>query len=148
MPLTIGINHVTAVTADLDRLVRFYSDMFDAEKVFEGQAANGHPRMAIVELGGTRYVKIVEHRSGAAGEEALASVERPTTERFGLAVESHQELRDLRDRMIKAGAQVEEIERLPTQWIMQVLDPDGTPFQVCAHARPDDPNLQDHVHLP
>jgi catechol 2,3-dioxygenase-like lactoylglutathione lyase family enzyme len=136
MPLTIGINHVTAVTADLDRLVRFYSDMFDAEKVFEGQAANGHPRMAIVELGGTRYVKIVESRSGASAAGAFASVTRPATERFGLAVESHDELRDLRDRMIKAGAQVGEIERLPTQWIMKVIDPDGALLQVCAHARP------------
>ena len=135
MPLTIGINHVTAVTADLDRLVRFYSDMFDAEKVFEGQAANGHPRMAIVELGGTRYVKIVENRSGVPAAEAHA---HPATERFGLAVESHQELRDLRDRMIRAGAQVGEIERLPTQWIIQAVDPDGTPLQVCAHVRPQD----------
>jgi catechol 2,3-dioxygenase-like lactoylglutathione lyase family enzyme len=133
MPLTIGINHVTAVTADLDRLVRFYSDMFDAEKVFEGQAANGHPRMAIVELGGTRYVKIVESASVAGAHD---SVTRSATERFGLAVGSHDELRDLRDRMIKAGAQVGEIERLPTQWIMRVIDPDGTLLQVCAHARP------------
>ncbi|XVU22741.1 VOC family protein [Actinoplanes sp. CA-054009] len=139
MPLTIGINHVTAITADLDRLVRFYSDMFDAEKVFEGQAANGHPRMAIVELGGTRYVKIVEDRSGTSANDAPALVDRSRTERFGLAVDSHDELRDLRGRMIKAGAQVGEIERLPTQWIMEVVDPDGTLLQVCAHARPGHP---------
>jgi catechol 2,3-dioxygenase-like lactoylglutathione lyase family enzyme len=106
MPLTIGINHVTAVTADLDRLVRFYSDMFDAERVFEGQATNGHPRMAIVELGGTRYVNIVEDRSSARDAGAFVSVARPTTERFGLAIESHEELCQLRDRMIKAGARV------------------------------------------
>jgi catechol 2,3-dioxygenase-like lactoylglutathione lyase family enzyme len=133
MPLTIGINHVTAVTADVDRLVRFYSEMFDATKVFEGQAAHGHPRMAIVELGGTRYVKIVENRSGAPATDALGS----TTERFGLAVESHDELRALRDRMVRAGARIGEIERLPTQWIMRVVDPDGAVLQVCAHARPD-----------
>ncbi|XVV17493.1 VOC family protein [Actinoplanes sp. CA-131856] len=140
MPLTVGINHVTAVTADLDRLVRFYSDMFDAEMVFEGQAANGYPRMAIVELGGTRYVKIVEDRSGVSADGALAPVGRSRTERFGLAVGSLDELRELRERMIDAGAQVGEIVRLPTQWIMEVVDPDGTLLQVCAHARPGHPS--------
>jgi catechol 2,3-dioxygenase-like lactoylglutathione lyase family enzyme len=38
VPLTVGINHVTSCTADLDRLVAFYSQMFGARKVFEGAA--------------------------------------------------------------------------------------------------------------
>lgn len=54
MPLTTGINHVTASTSDLDRLVRFYREVFDAEMVFDGPARDEYPRMAIVELGATR----------------------------------------------------------------------------------------------
>lgn len=60
------------------------------------------------------------------------------TERFGLAVSSHSALRELRERMMGAGAEVGEIERLPTQWVLHFTDPDGTPLQVCAHARSGD----------
>jgi len=128
-PLTIGINHVTVSTADLDRMVTFYDTVFEAAKVFEGPAADGYPRMAIVELGSTRYVKVVE--DGGA-----PSV--PGTERFGVAVDSRAELRTLRERMLAAGAEPGEIVRLPTQWVMTVRDPDGALVQVCAHAQPGD----------
>jgi hypothetical protein len=60
------------------------------------------------------------------------------TERFGLAVGSLSALRDLRERMVGAGAEIGEVERLPTQWVLAFTDPDGTPLQVCAHARPGD----------
>lgn len=64
----------------------------------------------------------------------------PTTERFGIAVASVADLRTLRDRMIGAGADVGEITRLPTQWVLGVRDPDGALLQVCAHAAAgDDP---------
>jgi hypothetical protein len=60
------------------------------------------------------------------------------TERFGLAVDSYSALRELRERMVDAGADADEIERLPTQWVLRFTDPDGTPLQVCAHAQPGD----------
>ncbi|RBM14865.1 VOC family protein [Prauserella sp. PE36] len=133
MPVTSGINHVTTFTTDLDRMARFYSDMFGAEIVFERQATDGHPRTAIVELGGTRYVKFVEDPAYRAPHTTTA------IERFGLAVGSLAILRELRERMAAAGAAIGEIERLPTQWVLPFTDPDGTPLQVSAHARPGDP---------
>jgi catechol 2,3-dioxygenase-like lactoylglutathione lyase family enzyme len=138
MPVTVGINHVTTTTTDLDRMVRFYSEMFGAEKVFEGAAADGYPRMAIVELGADRYVKVVEVQAHRAGSAVRASNTHAVTERFGLAVGSLSALRDLRERMVGAGAEIGEVERLPTQWVLAFTDPDGTPLQVCAHARPGD----------
>jgi catechol 2,3-dioxygenase-like lactoylglutathione lyase family enzyme len=138
VPLTVGINHVTASTADLDRLVRFYFEMFDAQKVFEGAATADYARMAIVDLGGSRYLKVVEDLAGSAGSAARTPTPHAATERFGLAVGSHSALRDLRERMIGAGAEIGEIERLPTQWVLHFTDPDGTPLQVCAHAQPGD----------
>jgi len=138
VPLTIGINHVTTSTADLDRLVRFYSEMFGAEKAFGGAETDEYARMAIVELGGTRYLKIVEDVAGSTGSATRTPTPHAATERFGLAVGSHSALRDLRERMMGAGAEVGEIERLPTQWVLHFTDPDGTPLQVCAHAQPGD----------
>ncbi len=138
MPLTVGINHVTASTAHLDRLVRFYFEMFGAEKVFEGAETDNYARMAIVDLGGSRYLKVVEDLAGSTGSATRTPTAHAATERFGLAVGSHSALRDLRERMTGAGAEVGEIERLPTQWVLHFTDPDGTPLQVCAHARPGD----------
>lgn len=138
MLLTVGINHVTTTTADLDRLVRFYFEMFGAEKVFEGAETGDYARMAIVDLGGSRYLKVVEDSAGSTGSAARMPTAHAATERFGLAVGSHSALRDLRERMMGAGAEVGEIERLPTQRVLHFIDPDGTPLQVCAHARPDD----------
>ncbi|GAA1311843.1 VOC family protein [Pseudonocardia xinjiangensis] len=138
MPLSVGINHVTSSTADLDRLVTFYSQMFGARKVFESAKTDTHGRMAIVELGGTRYVKIVEDEAGTTASAPRTPSAHAVTERFGLAVDSYSALRDLRERMVRAGADADEIERLPAQWVLRFTDPDGTPLQVCAHAQPGD----------
>jgi len=35
MPITTGFNHVATLTTDMDRTVAFYTDAFDAVKVFE-----------------------------------------------------------------------------------------------------------------
>ncbi|RYC02896.1 VOC family protein, partial [Ciceribacter ferrooxidans] len=35
MPLTTGFNHIATVTPDLDRLVAFYKEAFEAEVTFE-----------------------------------------------------------------------------------------------------------------
>jgi catechol 2,3-dioxygenase-like lactoylglutathione lyase family enzyme len=52
MPISTGLNHVATGTPDLDRVVRFSKDAFEAEVVFEMAARDDHPRMAILDLGG------------------------------------------------------------------------------------------------
>ena len=126
MGLTSGINHVTIPTPDLDRMARFYNEAFEAMTVFEAPASTNYPRMAIVELGEGRYVKLVEGTSGSPHAESRA-------ERFGIAVASRQSLNALRVHMLAVGVDVDEIEQLPTQWVMWVRDPDGAALQVCAH---------------
>ena len=77
MPLTVGINHVTTTTTDLDRLAKFYAEAFGAEKVFERAETDDHPRMAIIYLGGSRYVKVVEDVAArSARPAARTSVEQ------------------------------------------------------------------------
>src|ERR1700722_2805521 len=51
-PDTCGFNHVATMTADLDRYLQFYGDVFGAEVVSITQARGDHPRMAIVNMGG------------------------------------------------------------------------------------------------
>ena len=51
--LTKGINHVAFITADADRLIAFYTEVFDAELVRDGAEfpENKGPRLAVLKLG-------------------------------------------------------------------------------------------------
>jgi catechol 2,3-dioxygenase-like lactoylglutathione lyase family enzyme len=134
MAVTSGINHVVVVTPDLDRMVQFYEEAFDAENVFESARTDNDPRMAIIDVGGTgRYVKVVEIEHYALRDHDDEST-RPI-ERLGLAVETLDQLRALRDRIGALGLEASDIERLPTQWILSMPDPDGYLVQISAHVR-------------
>ena len=52
MTRSIGFDHVATVTGDLDRIVAFYSEVFDATVTLEIAARDDHPRMVILDLGG------------------------------------------------------------------------------------------------
>jgi catechol 2,3-dioxygenase-like lactoylglutathione lyase family enzyme len=50
VPLTSGFNHVATLTADMERLVGFYSSAFGADVLFEMAAKEDHPHMVILGL--------------------------------------------------------------------------------------------------
>ena len=81
MPMSNGFNHVATVTADLDRIVGFYRDVFDAHVVFEMAATDDHPRMTILDLGGGGALNVTEQLAstivGDAPRQAAAA--RSTT---------------------------------------------------------------------
>ena len=118
----LGINHVTLSTADLDRLVAFYTDVLGARLAFERGATGGDPRVAVVDVGGDDHLMVVE--TGAAPATELDPLDRAGT---------HARLCELREGILAAGRPVGEIETLPTQWTMTARDPDGRPVDVRAH---------------
>jgi catechol 2,3-dioxygenase-like lactoylglutathione lyase family enzyme len=58
-PATTGFNHVATMTADLDRYLTFYSDIFGAE-VINVTDHGDHPRMAVVNMGGDSALNVFE----------------------------------------------------------------------------------------
>lgn len=140
MPVTCGINHIATMTADLDRLVRFYTEAFEATVTFEMAATDDHPRMVVLDLGGGGALnvfevpeeKIVGSRSTMGG--------RGPIDHFGIAVDSHATLAGLRERMVAAGAELGEIQRLGGEWSLFFRDPDGMELEVCAPSKPGDPD--------
>lgn len=123
-----GINHLTLSTTDLDRLVTYYTGPVGATLAFERAATSADPRIAVLDVGGADHLMIVE------------TVNAPTTERdplnragWGLRVGTYGQLCEVRERILRAGRPVGEIETLPTQWTMTAHDPDGRPVDIRAH---------------
>lgn len=139
MPVTSGFNHVATTTADLDRLIRFYTEAFGAELTFEMAARDGHPRMAILDLGGGAALNAFEVPAESIIGERRTMGGRGPIDHFGLAVDSRATLDGLRERLVVAGAEIGEIQRLGGEWSLFFRDPDGMELEVCAHAGPGDP---------
>lgn len=134
MPITSGFNHVATLTTDLDRLVKFYADAFDATVTFEMEATDDHPRMIILDLGGGAALNVFETTPDAMIGEQRQQGGRGAIDHFGLAVDSLSTLEKVRDRLVAAGAEIGEIQQLGGEWSLFFRDIDGMELEVCAHA--------------
>jgi catechol 2,3-dioxygenase-like lactoylglutathione lyase family enzyme len=138
MPVTQGFNHIATMTADLDRLIKFYADAFGGEVTFEITKTDDHPRMANIELGGGAGLNVFEVPNESIIGERRTMGGRGPIDHFGIAVDSRATLEGLRERMVAAGAEIGEIQRLGNIWSLFFRDPDGMELEVCAYASPED----------
>jgi len=138
MPVTQGFNHIATMTADLDRLIKFYADAFGGEVTFEITKTDDHPRMANIELGGGAGLNVFEVPNESIIGERRTMGARGPIDHFGIAVDSRATLEGLRERMVAAGAEIGEIQRLGNIWSLFFRDPDGMELEVCAYASPED----------
>jgi catechol 2,3-dioxygenase-like lactoylglutathione lyase family enzyme len=134
VPLTTGFNHVATLTTDADRLVTFYADVFGAAVTYEVAAEDDHPRLVVVDLGGGSALNVFEVDGAAIIGERRKMGGRGAIDHFGLAVDSLATLEAVRDRLVAAGADIGEIQRLGAEWSPFFRDPDGMELEVCCHA--------------
>lgn len=134
MIITRGFNHVATMTPDLDRLVAFYQDAFGATITFEMQATPDHPRMTILDLGGGAALNAFEVAESDIIGERRRIGGRGAIDHFALAVDSHETLVGVRDRLAALGADIGEIQRLGSEWSLFFRDCDGMELEVCCKA--------------
>ncbi|MBL7497649.1 VOC family protein [Frankia sp. CNm7] len=134
MPITTGFNHIATMTADLDKIVKFYADAFGATVTFEMAAEDGHPRMTILDLGGGAALNVFEVQDMDIIGDRRRQGGRGPIDHFGLAVDSLETLEATRDRLRELGADIGEIQRLGSEWSLFFRDPDGMELEVCCHA--------------
>jgi len=137
MPITSGFNHVATVTADVDRLVRFYQEVFGSEVTFEMPATHDHPRLTILDLGGGAALNVFEVPADSIIGERRRQGGRGPIDHYALAVDSRPTLEQVRERLVTAGADIGEIQRLGDEWSLFFRDPDGMELEVCCHAADD-----------
>jgi catechol 2,3-dioxygenase-like lactoylglutathione lyase family enzyme len=133
VPITAGFNHVATLTSDMERLVGFYTQAFEAEVVFEMAAQPDHPRMVILALGGGAALNVFETSEDEIVGERRRQGGRGAIDHFALAVPSLDVLEAVRDRLVGAGADIGEIQRLGDEWSLFFRDPDGMELEVCCH---------------
>ena len=134
MPITSGFNHVATLTTDLDRLVRFYGDVFGAVATFEMTPRPDHPRMIILDIGGGAGLNVFEVPADEIIGVRTRQGRRGAIDHYGLAVDSLATLELTRDRLVLAGADIGEIQRLGAEWSLFFRDPDGMELEVCCRA--------------
>ena len=134
MPVTAGFNHVATLTSDMERTVQFYRDAFEAELVFEMDAEADHPRMSILDLGGGAALNVFEVAADEIIGERRQQGHRGAIDHYALAVESKAVLEAVKQRLVTAGAEIGEIQRLGNEWSLFFRDPDGMELEVCAKA--------------
>ena len=131
MAVTAGFNHVATITADLDRVTRFYADAFGATVTLEMAAADDRPRMAIIALGGGASLNVFEVPDDTIIGDRRSLGGRGPIDHFALAVDSLATLEALKVRLVEAGAEIGEIQRLASEWSLFFRDPDGMELEVC-----------------
>jgi catechol 2,3-dioxygenase-like lactoylglutathione lyase family enzyme len=138
MPITSGFNHVATLTTDLDRFAEWYGTVFGAEVTFRMEQEGDHPRMFILDMGGVGALNVFEVPEDAIIGERRRIGARGAIDHFGLNVDSLATLEEVRDRLVAAGADIGEIQRLGGEWSLFFRDVDGMELEVCCAA--DDPN--------
>lgn len=132
MPITTGFNHVATLTTDLERHADFYGRVFGAEVTFQMEAEGDHPRMWILDLGGGAALNVFEVDAAEIIGEQRQQGRRGAIDHFGIAVDSLAELEQVKERLVEAGADIGEIQRLGDTWSLFFRDVDGMELEVCA----------------
>jgi catechol 2,3-dioxygenase-like lactoylglutathione lyase family enzyme len=135
MTKSIGFDHVATITADLDRIVAFYQQVFDVDVTLEIPASDTHRRMVILDFGGGAALNVVEQPAETIVGDRRRSGARGPIDHFGIAVADSDELRATRERLIAAAADVGVIQRLGDTWSLFFRDPDGMELEVCTPVR-------------
>lgn len=125
-----GFDHVATASPNLDRIVSFYQRVFDAQVTMTMAATDDHPRMVILDLGGSALNIIEQSMETIAGDRARPGRRGPI-DHYGVRVVGLSDLNAVRERLIAAGVETGRVQRLGDTWSLFFRDPDGMELEVC-----------------
>ena len=134
MPISNGFNHVATLTTDLDRHAEWWGRVFGAVVTFKMDKSDEHPRMFILDIGGGAALNVFEVSEDEIIGERRRQGGRGAIDHFAIAVDSLATLEAVKQRLLDAGADIGEIQRLGPEWSLFFRDVDGMELEVCAAA--------------
>ena len=142
MPLATGCNHVALVTADLDRFITFWTEVFDAEVLLDMQEDG--LRHAMVDLGGGFCLHPFEFEEGNPHGGASGDIfDRGHLDHLAIAVDDPEAFTLLRRRLVDIGATdgvLTDFGPVRTVWFE---DPDGMGCEIAHWSDGDPASLED-----
>ena len=129
MRLVEGVEHLTFLCDDLDRLAGFYERVFEATKTLD-LTEEGF-RHIFLEVGATTVLHPFQILDGPALPPAPGTMfERGRLDHFALSAPSEPAFREIRRRLESEGATARPVRDTGTAWIMDFHDPDGLYVEV------------------
>jgi catechol 2,3-dioxygenase-like lactoylglutathione lyase family enzyme len=123
MDLLTGVNHVAVLTANLDRFIEFYTEVFDLDTTFT-EAAPGF-RHAIVRTGPTSWLHPVEVIGNAHAKALATTFDRGHIDHLALTAATPASFETIRERLVRRGVTDGTIEDLGAFHSVSFDDPDG-----------------------
>ena len=119
-----GINHVTFLTADMDRLAAFYEDMFQARRVLELPVPEHDGRHALIEIGDGAALHAFE-LPRIAPPQSQRMFARGRIDHFALNAPDVETFEALRSRLLERGVTDGEVTDFGVLRVLTFTDPDG-----------------------
>jgi catechol 2,3-dioxygenase-like lactoylglutathione lyase family enzyme len=129
-----GVNHVAVLTADTDRLVRFYEEVFDATSDVGGAGAaggDGSVRLTFIHVGPHSELNVFEIEGNDEAARQTPMFGRGRLDHMGLQAASLEAFEEIRSRLIERGAADEFVTDFGPVLSLFFTDPDGLEGEVC-----------------
>jgi len=123
-----GIHHLSTLTADMDRLIAFYEEVFDAHVTLDMEEEG--LRHAFIELGPETVLHPFEMAGLDVPQDYIAPFERGRMDHVGLNASSEEAFYALRDRIVAAGAGPGTVTDMGVLLSVGYVDPDGVGHEI------------------
>ena len=125
-----GINHVAVITADTDRLIEFYGDVFGA--TVEGEMREGEGfRLTLVKVGPQSELNVFEVAGNQEASRQTPMLGRGRIDHLGLQASDLEAFDTIRDRLMESGASDGFVTDFGHVLSVFFVDPDGLEAEVC-----------------
>jgi catechol 2,3-dioxygenase-like lactoylglutathione lyase family enzyme len=128
MTLTAGFNHLAVLTADLDRFLAFYGQVFDATVIADIE--EGGLRHAVLDVGNAAALHAFEQPANPDAVGGRPLFGRGHLDHFGVNVADAETFEAVRERLVDAGASDGTITDFGVLRSVSFVDPDGCDSEV------------------
>jgi catechol 2,3-dioxygenase-like lactoylglutathione lyase family enzyme len=125
-----GVNHVAILTADTERFVNFYGEVFGAE-VDGQQDMGGEGKLTFVKIGPHAEINLFEVQGNTEAQRQTPMFGRGRIDHLGLQARSLDDFEEIRRRLIERGAADEFVTDFGPILSLFFVDPDGLEGEVC-----------------